>query len=236
MSSAGLLEERARHNGVLGPGVYLSTVPEMHGSYGCDNYGPVAFAVDDRFVDQLYSSNTIRKKQTIDEVWGAFGDVPEMGFAYVIFNDSPDLAPSSLNEIVPDRFLAVPLSEALVEREILRLAYFLTPADGEGSRWSAEVALKNGAARVLNGESDSERVPLSKKQKAYFSLRKFGWKVQQRMRWKSETGSWVYDHRVQNFHELRADRKSKERSLFHTLQVSAEDTYRKNTGVLRGGA
>ena len=189
--------ERARANGRLGPGVYLSTVPEMSGSYGVgtlyfsitllllkfqtiahtisDNYGDVAFAIDTKDARDAFGAKLLEKNRLTDEVWGSFHTISN--WAYAIYNDRPLPLRRSKTKVGLPRGLEdhkhtklVPLSEALVEREIVRLATILTP--GGDDRFSLKSMIEDRRTRVL-GDTSRELVRGVRARSARISLFSF---------------------------------------------------------------
>ena len=189
--------ERARANGRLGPGVYLSTVPEMSGSYGVgtlyfsitllllkfqtiahtisDNYGDVAFAIDTKDARDAFGAKHLEKNRFTDEVWGSFHTISN--WAYAIYNDRPLPLRRHKTKVGLPRGLEdhkhtklVPLSEALVEREIVRLATILTP--GGDDRFSLKSMIEDRRTRVL-GDTSRELVRGVRARSARISLFSF---------------------------------------------------------------
>ena len=125
-----------------------------------DDYGSVAFAIDTKDARDAFGARLLEKNRFVDEVWGSFLTVSN--WAYAIYNDRPLSIRRVKTKVGLPRGLEdqthtklVPLSEALMEREIVRLATILTP--GGDDRFSLESMIEDRRTRVL-GDTSRERV------------------------------------------------------------------------------
>ena len=155
----------------------------------------MAFAIDSADIRQAFGGAYMEKNEGLDEVWGSFNTVTQ--WAYLIYNDCPnnlrrsrrrsrvvihggqsgdqpiqDPSPIEDQSLEPN---IVPMSEALLEREIVRLAAILTP--GHDDRWSLNSMLHDGRTLVRDDKSQ-EHVPMSLKTRAYMKIKNLFWYYQ----------------------------------------------------------
>ena len=144
-----------------------------------DDYGSVAFAIDTKDARDAFGA-ILEKNRFVDEVWGSFHTVSN--WAYAIYNDRPLSIRRVKTKVGLPRGLEdqthtklVPLSEALLEREIVRLATILTP--GGDDRFSLKSMIEDKRTRVL-GDTSRERVPIAWQSRFYMRIVNMFWYYQ----------------------------------------------------------
>ena len=191
----------------------------------------MAFAIDTKDARDAFGASLLEKNPNIDEVWGSFHTISK--WAYAIYNDRPNPLRRLRKEFeLPHRLQAqkhtklVPISEALMEREIVRLATILTP--GGHDRWSLKSMIGDRRTRVL-GDTSREQVPISSSNRLYMKIVNAFWYFQRRREYgrRANTAAYfgwdtwgrsVYD-------EVERERQRKSERLSAREQENADRKY-----------